>query len=175
MRKTVKTGWYVLYVGSCQEKKVHNLLVENKIESFLPIVKTTRQWSDRKKVISTPLFPSYVFVKINSTKDFSRVLSFKGVCSYIQFGTEYAIVKESEILQIKLFIGSEDITDIKTSNDSFKIGEIKKINYGSLTGLECEILRVNENHKLLVRIESLRQNITATIPSYYLSELSLAG
>lgn len=174
MRKTFKTGWYVLYVGSCQEKKVHNLLEENQIESFLPVVKTIRQWSDRKKVILKPLFPSYVFVKLNSAKDFSKALSIKGAYAYIRFGKEYARVREEEILKIKLFIEPDDIQDLQTSNEVLKVGEIRKINYGPLSGLECEILRINEKHKLLVRIESLQQNITATLPSYYLSELSLA-
>ncbi len=170
MFKAHKPGWYVLYVRSCQEKKVHNLLQENQLESYLPMTKTVRQWSDRKKVISKPIFPSYVFVKLNTSLEFYNALTIEGACAYIRFGNEYARVKEDEISKIKLFIDSEDVDDIKISNCSFEVGEIKKINFGSLRGLECEILKVNNTNKMVVRIDSLQQNIIATLPSYYLSE-----
>ena len=44
-------GWHVLYVKSRWEKKVYESLKEVSLESFLPQVKTIRQWSDRKKTI----------------------------------------------------------------------------------------------------------------------------
>lgn len=170
MSKTFKTGWHVLYVRSCQEKRVHELLEENQLESFLPMVKTIRQWSDRKKTVLKPLFPSYVFVKINSVTDFSKALSVEGACAYIRFGTEYARIKEDEISKVKLFVDSNDVTNVKVSNCSLEVGEIRKINFGSLCGLECEILKVNRVNKIVVRIDSLQQNITATLPSSYFSE-----
>ena len=47
--------WYVLYVNVRHEKKVHEKFVEQNIESYLPIVKTLKQWSDRKKIVEEPL------------------------------------------------------------------------------------------------------------------------
>ncbi|WP_438711344.1 UpxY family transcription antiterminator [Aquimarina muelleri] len=174
MLKSLKTGWHVLYVRSCQEKKVHELLQENQLESFLPMLKVTKQWSDRKKTILKPFFPSYVFVKINSAKDFNRTLSIEGACNYVCFGKEYARVKREEIFKIKLLTDLDDIYDIKTIRQSLEVGEIRKINFGTLNGLECEILKVNNINKIVVRIDSLKQNIIATLPSSYLSELSMA-
>ena len=101
-------GWYVLYVKPCWEKKVHESLKEISLESFLPQVKTIRQWSDRKKVIMKPLFPSYVFVYINSSLGFHKALSVNGAFSYIRFGKEYARVPEKEINQVKLLLTQVD-------------------------------------------------------------------
>ncbi|WP_075342500.1 UpxY family transcription antiterminator [Tenacibaculum agarivorans] len=166
-------GWHVLYVRSCYERKVKDLLEEISIESFLPQVKTIKQWSDRKKVILKPLFPSYVFVNINSFLEFHKALSVYGACAYIRFGEEYARVTEKEINDIKLIVGDNDISDIETNVKLPKVGEVKKITHGPLNGLNCEIIKVNNHNKIMVRIDSLRQNIVATIPSYVLSEPSL--
>ncbi|OED37100.1 antitermination protein NusG [Flavobacteriaceae bacterium (ex Bugula neritina AB1)] len=171
MPKTLKIGWYVLYVRSRQEKKVYNLLKDSNLEPFLPLIKTVRQWSDRKKEIETPLFPSYVFVKVNNAIDFNKALSVEGVCAYIRFGSEYAIVREPEILQIKMFLKSNEISDIETSSQQIKIGEVRKIDFGSLKGLECKVLKVNNTNKIIVRIDSLYQNIIATIPSYHMEQI----
>lgn len=174
MNSSLKTGWHVLYVRSRCEKKVEALLKEKEQIVFLPMVKTVRKWSDRKKVIETPLFPSYVFVKINSAKDFHHTLSVDGACTYIQFGKEYARVSESEIKKIKLFLNSDDTLNIETSSQFIKIGETKMIEQGPLSGLECEIVKVNNVNKIVVRIKSIQQNIIATLPKHYLSELSMA-
>ncbi|KAA1246077.1 UpxY family transcription antiterminator [Aquimarina sp. RZ0] len=173
MSKTLKTGWHVLYVKSCQEKKVHQLLQENQLESFLPMIKTIRQWSDRKKVINKPLFPSYVFVNINSSLEFHKALSIKGACSFIHFGRELALATDKEIEQIKVLVGHRDISNIESGIRNPKIGEKRIINIGALRGLECEVLKVNNKNKIIVFIESLQQNITATISKSYLSEISL--
>lgn len=172
MKKITKIGWHVLYVKSRQEKKVYNLLLENKLEAFLPLITTVRKWSDRKKKIEVPFFSSYVFVKINSPMDFYSALNINGVVSYIRFSNEYAIVKESEIMNLKLLVGNEDVTEIKNTFYQPKIGEISKIRFGPLTGLECEVLKIRNAHTILVRVNSLKQNITANIPSLYFSELS---
>lgn len=171
MSKTLKTGWHVLYVRSCQERKVYQLLQENQLESFLPMVNIVKQWSDRKKTISKPLFPSYVFVNINSSLEFHKALSVNGACNYIRFGNECALTTEKEIRQIKFLVGQSDISDIEINTQLPKIGETKKITYGLLNGLYCEIDKVNNHNKIIVRIDSLQQNIVATIPSYFLDEV----
>lgn len=164
------TGWRVLYVKSRWEKKVHESLKEISLESFLPQVKTIRQWSDRKKTILRPLFPSYVFVNINSSLELHKALSVDGACAYIRFGKEYARVTAKEISQIRLLIGDKNISDIQTNKQPLKIGEVKRIIYGPLNGLECEILKANNLNKIIVRIDSFQQNIIASIPSYYFDE-----
>ncbi len=171
MLKNFESGyWYVLYVRSRQERKVHQLLLEQEMESFLPIVKTISQWSDRKKTILKPLFPSYVFVKINSSKEFVKPLDIDGACDYIRFGREYAKVQEKEIENIRLFLQADGISDVRATSEVFKTGEIRKINFGALSGLECEILRCNNERKVLVRLESLHQNVIATLPVSYFQE-----
>ncbi|UZO79154.1 hypothetical protein NBT05_09240 [Aquimarina sp. ERC-38] len=86
MSKNFKSGWYVLYVQLCHEKKVHNLLEENQLESFLPMIKTVREWSDRKKTIFKLLFLSYFFVKVSSSLEHHKSLSVDGAYRYVHFG-----------------------------------------------------------------------------------------
>lgn len=168
-----KNGWYVIYVNPNSEKKVHERLRDISIESFMPEIKIIRKWSDRKKTILKPLFSSYVFVKINTSLEFHKALSVNGTCAYIRFGKEYARVTEKEINQIKVLIEDENISDIETNVELPKIGEVKKITYGPLNGLDCEIIKADNHNKIIVRIDSLQQNIMATIPSYILSKTSI--
>jgi len=164
-------GWYVLRVKSLHERKIYELLSESSIEAFLPLVKTVRNWSDRKKIILKPLFPSYIFVNIQRSLDFFKALDMYGAFSYIHFGNEYAKVPNSEIEKIKFLVGAKEIKGVKLDTQPLKVGDMKKISSGPLNGLECEILKVNNIKKVVVRVTSLRQNITATLPSYYLDDV----
>jgi len=163
-------GWHVLYVKSRTEKKVHESLLEMSIGSFLPLIKTVRKWSDRKKVVLQPLFPSYVFVNINSSLDFYKALSTNGACAYIRFGNQYARVREEEINSIKILVGADDIEGLVVDQQVPHVGETRTISYGPLCGLECEVLNINNTNKIIVRINSIQQSLTATIPSYYLQD-----
>ena len=70
--------WYALYTRPRAEKLVFQRLVEAGIETFLPLQKTYRMWSDRKKLVEKPLLSSYIFVKTNS-KNFPIVYKTNGV------------------------------------------------------------------------------------------------
>ena len=162
-----KKGWHVLYVQYRHESKIYSEFMEKNLEAFLPMTTTIRKWSDRTKKIQTPLFPSYVFVNIKSNKDFHDVLTVDSACSFVRFGKEYGRVSQKEISQIKLLVEGKDVTDIQINRELPKIGDKLKINYGQLCGLECEVFRIDNQHKISVRLNSLRQNILATIPLSY--------
>lgn len=166
-------GWHVIYVKSRWEKRVYESLKEIGLDSFLPLTKTMRQWSDRKKIVLKPLLPSYVFVNINSPKEFYKALAVDGACCFIRFGKEYARVTQKEIENLKCLVGDIDLMDIETDNRYPKIGEVRKITFGALQGLECEVIKVNNTNKIVVRIDSLRQNIMATVPLEYIEEVGM--
>ncbi|PTX63146.1 transcription antitermination factor NusG [Kordia periserrulae] len=161
------SGWHVLYVKSRHEKKVLDALTRLSLEAFLPLVKTKKKWSDRIKIVQLPLIPSYIFVNLKSPQDFHKALSANGACAYIRFGSSYAKVPEREINKIKLLVGSEDVMNLEVDDRVPRVGEFRKIEFGSLSGLRCEVLKVNNINKIVVRIEQLKQNITAILPSYY--------
>ena len=57
--------WLVVKTKANAEKKVAERLSMKKIEVYLPLYTTVKQWSDRKKKIQRPLISSTVFVYIN--------------------------------------------------------------------------------------------------------------
>ncbi|WP_106793804.1 UpxY family transcription antiterminator [Aquimarina sp. Aq78] len=168
-----KPQWYVLYVKARHERKIEILLKENQIETFLPLVKTVRKWSDRKKEIEMPLFPSYIFVKINLKKDAHKVLSVRLYCFFIRFGEEFAKVQEYEIDSIKLLIKMNVPMKVENYTPLLKVGKHGRINGGVLKGLNCEIIKADNENKIVVRIDSIKQNIVATVPLSSISEVAI--
>jgi transcription antitermination factor NusG len=112
--------WYALYTRSRWEKKIHEALVKKGIESYLPMQKTLRQWSDRKKWVEEPLLRSYVFVRIYQ-KDYPESLKTDGVVTFVKTAGIMSPVQDEEIRILKIIAGSGD--EVKVTTDHFKKGD----------------------------------------------------
>ena len=134
--------WKVLYVGSRREKKVADFLDKWEITYYLPLITKVKQWSDRKKKVSEPLFKSYVFVKASALNR-DKILQIPGAVKYLRFNEKDAVVREQEIEAIKTFIekGFQISADINYSQ--WVRGEKVKFTQGILKGIEAEISEIN--------------------------------
>ena len=98
---TIEQLWYVVYTKPKHEKTVEKNLSEQSFETFLPLIKKHKKWSDRKKWVTFPLFKSYVFVHSISSK-IQEVLATKGIVKLVKFNKSPAIIKKNEINNIKI-------------------------------------------------------------------------
>ena len=168
IKKESEEKWYALYTRPRAEKLVYKRLVDIGIETFLPIQKTLRQWSDRKKIVEKPLIPSYIFVKTKS-KFFPTVYNTDGVVSFIRFEGKPVCVTQREIDNLRLLVDSN--ADIELSSEKFEKGEQVKVTTGPLNGLTGELISSGDKKKVLVRIESLDKNIVVTIHTAFLAKV----
>ncbi|MDT0651627.1 UpxY family transcription antiterminator, partial [Autumnicola edwardsiae] len=88
--------WYVLYTKPKWELKVYENLQKKDIKAYCPTVTEVKQWSDRKKKITAPLFRSYIFVYL-AEKERSEVFEVPGVVRYLYWLGKPAIVRDVEI------------------------------------------------------------------------------
>jgi transcriptional antiterminator RfaH len=159
--------WYAVYTRSRAEKKVALHLEKQGIEMYMPLVKTLRQWSDRKKIIYEPLFRSYVFVKVNN-KDYYEVLSVPGAVRFVKIAYEIISIPECQIDAIRTFMGEIEITEPLSY---FETGNEVEVAYGTLKGLRGKLISTKNQRKLIVQIDAVYQNITLTLPSHLLKKI----
>ncbi len=96
-------NWYAVYTKPLWEKKVVAMLTKKKIESYCPLNLSIRQGADQKKLISNPLFTSFVFVQTEDA-DLIKVKEIAGVINFIYWIGKPAVIGNTEIDTIKLFL-----------------------------------------------------------------------
>jgi transcriptional antiterminator RfaH len=165
--KPFDPGWYVTYTKPRHEKKVVEQLQLIKICNFLPLVKSLKIWSDRRKYTAIPLFPSYVFVKLENIQSYFKSLDVNSILYFVKTGKEIARVSDTTIDNLKL-IDSNYREQIEVSSEYIFPGEKLLIKEGPFTGFCCEVVEHNGKQKILVRIELLQRNILLGISSRYL-------
>jgi transcriptional antiterminator RfaH len=167
--KQVVPKWYAIYTNPRAEKLVYTRLIEISIETFLPLQKTYRQWSDRKKLVEKPLLSSYVFVKV-IPKNFPLVYKTTGVVKFVSFEGKPVPIPQNQIDNLKLLINSD--AEIEVTGEAFTKGDSVKVVSGSLIGLTGELISIGGKKRVIIRIDKLEQNIVVTIPVTFLQKIS---
>ena len=160
--------WYALYTRPRAEKLVFQRLVEENIETFLPLQKTYRMWSDRRKLVEKPLLSSYIFVKTNS-RNFPRVYKTNGVVKFISFEGQPVSIPQNQIDNLRLLINSD--AEIEVTSEKFAPGDNVEVINGSLIGLTGELIRIGSKNRVVVRIDRLDQNLILKIPKGFLKKV----
>ncbi len=153
--------WFAIYAKSRSEKKVHKLLEDIDVESFLPLITRVKQWSDRKKKVEEPLFRSYLFVHIDLT-DYYKVLQVPGVVKFINFENRPVPVPENQIVAIRQYVNDSDLHD-DINYDDFKEGELVRIKSGQMKDLVGRFVKIKGKHRIIIDIESVGQSLPINI------------
>ena len=160
--------WFALYTKSRSEKKVNQLLTDKGIECYLPLEKKLKVWSDRKKWIEEPFIHSYIFVNIEES-ELQKALNTPGIVNVIRFAGKPAYVREEQIKTIQAILSGKE--DFELSAESFEPKEKVEVVTGSLKGLIGEMVHHLNKFKVLVRIESINQNILIKINPSHLKKV----
>ena len=162
MIMNAECNWYALYVKSRHEFVTQGELSRKQITTFLPSVKKTRQWKDRKKFIQFPLFPGYVFVYIQAKPDeFTNVLKTRGAVHLLSTETGYPTpVSSEEINSLKLILESGQAIDIYPN---LKKGTSVRVKRGPLAGAEGIISNKVDQYIFVVNIDMLGRSIGVRI------------
>lgn len=167
MENKLTKKWYAIYTKPRWEKKIDSVLIRKGIESWCPLQKVERQWSDRKKIIEEPLFKSYVFVRIDDTER-SKVLMTDGALNFVYYLGKPAVIKDEEVENIKLYLAEKDAKITIISDEGFSSGDLVKVNYGVFMDQEGTVVRGGKK-KVYVQLQGLGQVMIVEFPATFLS------
>jgi transcriptional antiterminator RfaH len=165
----MQKNWYAIYTKSRNEKRVSELLTQQGIENYLPLMKKIRIWSDRKKTVEMPLFSSYIFVNIDE-KEYYECLKTQGVVKFVSFERKRVAVPSFQIEAIRKFVETGE--ELIPNEGDFTIGKRVKVIRGGMKGLEGRLSEVLGKQRVKVEIESIQQSLFLQIP---LGSLEIIG
>ena len=152
-------SWHAVYTKPRSEKKVHEALLKKNIESYCPLNRVIKQWSDRKKKVELPLFTSYVFVNIKPDQ-YTAVRMTVGVVNFVYWLGKPAVFKDNEMQALRDFVDSNE--NIKVEQLEVKAGDRINIEKGIFKGQKAIVNKVNKNRLELI-LEELQLKLVVSI------------
>lgn len=154
-----KSAWYALYTHHQHEKLVAHALSNKGVETFLPLYRAVRQWSDRTKVLTLPLFPCYVFLRGGLARR-ADVLATPGIHGFVTFGEVPAPIPDAEIAAVRRAIETQHGIE---PHPFLRCGDWVRVKWGPLEGLEGILLRKKGLSRLVLSVELLQRSAAVEV------------
>jgi transcription antitermination factor NusG len=167
--------WFAIQVRTSTEKSVAALLQHAGYESYVPLDKSRRRWSDRIKQVEVALFPGYLFCRLD-LQNRLPILQTPGVIHIVGIGKTPMPVDEAEIAAIQRVLKN----GVSAQPWPFlQIGQRVQIRYGPLCGLTGIIVDLKSEVRLVLSVTLLRRSVAVEVDRDCLSQLdrldSVAG
>jgi transcription antitermination factor NusG len=151
--------WWALYTRHQHEKTVADMLTAKGFDVFLPLYESTRRWKDRKKVLTLPLFPCYVFVRGGQERKL-QVVTTPGIHMILHRGDRIATIPEQEIEAIQRAVdGSYEVEP----HPYLKCGMQVRVIRGALEGVQGILLRKRNLCRLILSVDMLAQSVAVEV------------
>ena len=154
--------WILVHTKSREENKVAENLELQGFETFLPLIPSTNRSSDKTKLV--PVFPRYLFTKINPDQgNWTVINSTGGVSKIVMFSDKFTPIPNNIIDAIKERIDSSDVFREGVSIEEYKKGDNLSIKKGQFTGIDAIFLSNKSKDRVRLLLKLLNTSVIAEV------------
>jgi transcription antitermination factor NusG len=151
--------WYAVRTKSKHEAAAASYLRGRGLEEFFPTYQCRRVWSDRVKVIDTPLFPGYLFCRFDE-QAMLPVLEAPGVVHVVGFGGKPAAVPEEEVAAVRKLARS----GLPASPCPYlREGMQVRIRSGPMQGVEGRLTKIKSKFRFVLSVDMLQRSVAVEV------------
>jgi transcription antitermination factor NusG len=163
--------WFAVRVRSRCEKLVAVAARSKGFEEFLPLYRCRHRWSDRSQWVELPLFPGYLFCRLNPEERFA-LLTIRGVMHLVGMGRAPEPVDEREISAIRQAVCS----DSQVEPWAFLEGEERvRLASGPLAGLEGILVETAKQQRVVFGLTLLKRSVAVKIERAWMEPAACAA
>lgn len=151
--------WYAVQVRARHEKLVASALAWKGYESFLPMYRARRRWSDRVKELELPLFDGYLFCRLDANQRLPLLIT-PGVIRIAGIGKAPLPVEESEVAAVMSIVLAGAQAE---PHPYLEIGQRVRIDRGTMSGVEGILLAQKKPARLVVSVTLLQRSVSVEI------------
>ncbi len=165
-----RAPWFAIRVKSNFEKKVAAGLRNKGLEEFLPLYQSRRRLSDRYKTVELPLFPGYLFCRLDLEHRLP-LLTTVGFLYIVSVGSKPMPVNEDEIAAVQ-FVVRSGVPAMPWP--SLAPGQRVRLEGGPLCGLEGVVTQVGMRDRICVSVTLLQRGVSVEVDRDWIRPLDPA-
>jgi len=162
-----KSEWYAVYTRHQHEKAVSERLSGIGFDVFLPTYQAVRQWKDRIKRLSLPLFPCYVLLRCGLGRRL-EILTTPGVHSIVTCAGRPTPIPEIQVDAIRRVI--ENHLQVEP-HPFLSCGDWVRVKFGPLAGIEGILIRRKSTYRLILSAQLLGKSIAVEVDAFSVEPL----
>jgi transcription antitermination factor NusG len=155
-------NWFAIYTRHQHEKLAASSLAYKGFEVFLPLYTAVRQWSDRTKELSLPLFPCYLFLR-GGLEERLSILTTPGVHGLVGFAGVAAVIPDAEIEALRQAM----VRGARVEPHPFlKCGDWVRVKSGPLEGIEGVLVRHKSQFRLVLSVDLVQKSAAVEVDAW---------
>jgi len=155
--------WYAIQTKANKEKEVEKRLSNLSVEVFLPWMRMRRRMGSRFHWTLVPLFPGYLFCRLDLVESGKAARYSPGVRDFLKFGNQIAEVGVEIVASLRERC-PEGVAEIEFL--SAKPGDAVRINEGPFCGFEAIFeKRMKGSERVAVLLDILGRQTRLVLPS----------
>ena len=157
--------WYALRTKSRHEQKVADRLAGKDFHVFLPTIEAWSRRKDRRKRITQPMFPGYLFVECELTKEtWLEIVNTPGAANLLGYASRPVPVPEEQVYSIRKVV--ESGVHVRY-HPYLSAGDRVKVVDGPLRGAEGIMVGVNEKaQRLVISVDLLNRAVEVELEGW---------
>ena len=166
-------SWYAVHSKSRHEDRLYLGLLQKSFVAFLPKMEVWSKRKDRRKRITIPMFPGYLFVELVRMDNAAKVDVLKtfGVVQLLgkPRGSEPIPVPDDKLDAIRRIVDSKvEVQQLQYP----KVGEPARIIDGPFKGVEGLVLRTDyEKDLFVIEIELLQRAVAIKLEGFQIARI----
>jgi transcription antitermination factor NusG len=157
--ETPTLAWYAVRVRARQESLVAEALTCKGYQVLLPQYRCRKRWSDRVKEMTLPLFPGYLFARVDLRRRLPLLVT-PGVLHMVAAGETILPVDPDEIAAIERIVASGTPAE---PWPYLHVGQRVRIQGGALHGVEGVLAAVDDRQRVVVSVTLLQRSVAVQI------------
>ena len=151
--------WFAVYTKSRHEKLVNDGLEALGFETYLPLMRQLRRWSDRNKRVEVPLFPGYLFVRCTEVER-PRAFAARGIVRFVTAEGRAVPIPPAEIDAIREVLRSDVPVE---PHPKLTAGQPVRVTGGPFRGFSGKLVRRGRKFRLVLAVSAIGQGISVEV------------
>lgn len=145
-------AWYVVHCRAKQQCRAEENLRHQGYECFLPMVQVERIKRGKRVLQAEPLFPNYLFIRLNCVDDnWAPIRSTRGVLRIVSFGTQPLPVPDDVISHLQ-----QRLADAPCLGE-LQEGDQVHVSIGPYTGIDAIFQAFDGEERVIILLNILNQ------------------
>jgi len=154
--------WYLIYAKPRQEKTAVDNLLRQTYEVYFPQIQVTRNRNSVRKVTIEPLFPRYLFIRLDAhTDNWAPIRSTLGVTALVRFGAEPARVPDAFVDYLKSRQNAKGLHE--WAQPALQIGSRARVVSGPLAGYEGVLIAKSSHERVVILMDMVHGQLRANL------------
>jgi len=152
--------WYAVYTRSRHEKRIKEQLDSQSLESFLPLYEAVHRWKDRRVLVSLPLFPGYLFVRMVLPEHRKPVVTVPGVVNLVGRPGCPTPIEDHEIEALRLCsVRGQSMMP----HPYLTAGRLVRVRHGPFADMEGILVRRKGKSRLILSVKLIARAVAVEV------------